>query len=370
MLRRIGYPLAFGAATAGLAVAGWPGAPASPATLVNRVEVIAAPVLLAAAGWAARRVFAPPGRSWQARSVRAGGYAAVFALLLVEIQAERLEYAAWHGGSLLAGLWVGEVVFLLAVAAYVAGLTAVTARRPPVAPATLVTGAVAGAAIGLVVLALPPAGDPLHITSAWPAVVHAVVRGVAIPLVLGLGILAGLVAARRTARTGRSLPLADLRARQGVAAGLCAGAVAALLVSVAGITVAALRPDLAAHSLPALPEAGHAPLSVLAFEAGFSDSAAGHLLVLVLYPLLGAGLGAWGGILAAGQPGHQPGTGGGGGGGGFRGPVPPPPPPGGRRLREDPQPAVLSRYLPEPPDLPDALPDREKVPVGAANLGR
>jgi hypothetical protein len=258
----------------------------------------------------------------------------------------------------------------LAVAAYLAGLTAVTARRPPLPPVTLVSGTVAGAAIALVVLALPPAGDPLHIASAWPPVVHGVVRGVAIPLVLGGGILAGLVAARRTARTGGALPLADLRARQGVAAGLCAGAVAALVVSVASITVAALRPDLAAHSLPALSDARHAPLSVVAFETGLADSAAGHLLVLLFYPILGAGLGAWGGILGAGQPGHQPGNGGGGGGGGFRGPVPPPPPPGGRRLSEDPRPVVLTGYPIEPQELPDALPDREKVPVGAANAGR
>lgn len=369
MLRKIGYLLAFGAAVAGFAVTGWPGAPANPATLVNRVDVIAVPVLLAAAGWAARRVFGPPGPTWSARSVRAGGYAAVFALLLVKVHAERFEYAAWRGGSLLAGLWVGEIIFLLAIAAYVAGLTAVTVRRPRIAPATLITGVVAGTAIALVVLALPPAGDPLHITSAWPAVVHGVVRGLAIPLVLGGGILAGRVAARRTVRQGNSLPLADLRARQGVAAGLCAGAVAALLVFIAGVTAAALRPDLAAHYLSALPHAGHVPLSVLAFETGLSDSAAGHLLVLVCYPILGAGLGAWGGILAAGQPGRQPGTGG-GGGGGSRGPVSPPPPPGGRRLSQDPQPAVLSGYLLEPSDLPDALPDREKVPVGAADLGR
>jgi hypothetical protein len=38
---------------------------------------------------------------------------------------------------------------------------------------------------------------------------------------------------------------------------------------------------------------------------------------------------------------------------------------------EEARPDVLPGYLPELQDLPDALPDRrEKVPVGAANLGR
>ena len=345
MLHRIGYLLAFGAAAAGLAVTGWPGASADPATPVNRLDVIAAPVLLAAAGWAARRVFGPPGRSWQARSARAVGYAAVFALVLVKTQAARSEYAAWHGGSWLAGLWVGEVLFLLAIAAYVAALTAVTARRAPGRPATLVTGAVAGTALGLVLSVAPG-------TARWAAM----------PVVLGGGIAAGLIAVRRTPRAGRPLALADVRARQGVAAGLSAGAVAALLVSVAGVTVAALRPHLVAHSLPASVGGSHVPVSVLAFETSVIHSAAGYLLVLVCYPLLGAGLGAWGGLLAADQPGRRPGT----DGGGSWGPVPPSPPPGGRRLGEDRQPAVLSGY--PPPDPADASSGRrEKVLVGAAN---
>jgi len=147
-----------------------------------------------------------------------------------------------------------------------------------------------------------------------------------------------------------------------VAAGLSAGAVAALLVSVAGVTVAALRPHLVAHSLPASVGGSHVPVSVLAFETSVIHSAAGYLLVLVCYPLLGAGLGAWGGLLAADQPGRRPGT----GGGGSWGPVPPSPPPGGRRLGEDRQPAVLSGY--PPPDPEDASSGRrEKVLVGAAN---
>ena len=94
MPRRIVSSLAFLAAAAGLVWAGWPGALANPATVINRVVVIAAVVILAGLPWLARRVFGPAGDSWLARIVRVGGYAAVFALVLVKAEVERSEYAA------------------------------------------------------------------------------------------------------------------------------------------------------------------------------------------------------------------------------------------------------------------------------------
>jgi hypothetical protein len=322
-VRRTGYWLAFGIAAAVLAVTGWPGTSPGPATWISRVDVMAAPALLAAAGWAARRAFGPPGGSRLARGVRAGGYLAVFALLLVKARAERSEYVAWRGGSWLAGLWTGEIVFLVAMAAYVAGLTAVTARRPPARPAALAVGTAAGTASGLVVLALPAMGNPLHIPGAALVVLHGVGWGVAIPLVLGGGVAAGLITARRTTDPGNVLPLSEVRARQGVAAGVCAGAVAALLVSLGGLIAAALAPHGAGPFPLPLPDARHVPVGVVEFEVSLSASAGGYLLPLAFFPVLGAGLGAWGGM-AAGQPARG---GGGGGGGGPGGPVPPSPPP-------------------------------------------
>ena len=103
-----------------------------------------------------------------------------------------------------------------------------------------------------------------------------------------------------------------------------------------------------------------------------ADTAAGYLLALICFPLFGAGLGAWGGLFAAGRPGQRPGGGGGGGGGG---PEPgPPPPDGGRRAGDDRQPAILRGYLHElpvspgllaPGDQPAAAPGHpDKVPAG------
>jgi hypothetical protein len=376
MPRRIVCSLAFAAAAAGLIWAGWRGAAANPATLVDRVDVIAAVVLLAGLPWLVRRVFGPPGGSRLARAVRVGGYAAVFVLVLAKAEVERSEFVSLPGRAWFAGVWTGEIVFLVVVAAYVAGLLAATARRPPFSPVALAIGTGAGGAAGLILYALPPLGSWLHITIGWLAVGYRVARVAAVPLVLGTAIAAGLAAARRTAGRRRQLPLADARARQGLAAGLCAGAAAALIFCVLSTGTVALLP----HAVKPLewvftnPDHVRASLdnynpALYQFEMSVADTAAGYLLALVCFPLLGAGLGAWGGLYAAG-----PSQGGGGGGGGPSPGPEPPPPSGGRRLGGDRPPAVLrGNYLvdfpvpgagPAAPDDDHAAPRPATTPVG------
>ena len=374
MPSKIGYRLAFSVPAAGLAWFSWPGAPTDPATLINRVDVVATVAMLAGLPWAVRRVFGPDGQSPLARITRVGGYALVFTLVLVKAHVERSEYAAPAAHPGLAGLWAGEMVFLVVVAAYVAGLLAVTTQRPPVSPAALAIGTGAGIAVGLAMYALPPLAHPPHVANAWLTGAYTAARVLVVPLVAGAGVAAGLMAARRTSGRGSQLPLADTRARQGVAAGLCAGAAAALLLSVLGISTIALLPQEAARLQWALPGRHTAPGSVYAFEVSLSNSAAGHLLVLILAPLLFAGLGAWGGLYGAGRPGRRPGGGGGGGGGGY-GPVPEPPPPGGARRRGDvalpalypgvPVPGLpLGDGLPQPAEDDRPAPGRrERMPV-------
>ncbi|MEI4920943.1 hypothetical protein Q8G81_35900, partial [Klebsiella pneumoniae] len=60
------------------------------------------------------------------------------------------------------------------------------------------------------------------------------------------------------------------------------------------------------------------------FEVSITEAAAGYLLVLVLFPLFGAGLGAWGGLYGASGRGRPGGDDGGGSGGPDPAPVPPP----------------------------------------------
>jgi hypothetical protein len=170
-----------------------------------------------------------------------------------------------------------------------------------------------------------------------------------------------------------------------MAAGLCAGAVAALLFCLLSTGTAALLPHLVKPLLwvftkPRPPvwtlAGGHLPHPSMynpapyQFEMSVADTAAGCLLALICFPLFGAGLGAWGGLLAAGYSGRQPGGGGGGGA-----PEPgPPPPDGGRRAADDRQPVILRGYLnelpvspgsPAPGDEPVAAPGHpKKVPAG------
>lgn len=385
MPRRIVSSLVFLAAAAALVWAGWPGSLANPATLINRVDVTAAVLMLAGLPWLARRVSGPAGGSWLARIVRAGCYLAVFGLVLVKAEVERSEYAGHSGRAWLAGAWTGEVIFLVLMAAYVAGFLAVTARRPPFSPAALAIGAVAGAVAGFLMYVLPPVGRWPQITIGWLAGVYGVARALALPLALGTAVAAGRVAARRVVRRRRQLPMADVRARQGLATGVCAGAVAALLFSVLSTGSVALLPHMVKPLLwvftnspltaPWAPGGPHTPRltnynpALYQFEMGIADTSAGYLAALICFPLAGAGLGAWGGLIAAGRPGRRPG----GGGGGAREPGPPPPD-GGRPADDDRQPAILRGYLhelplgpgsPAPGDEPAAAPGHpQKVPAG------
>jgi hypothetical protein len=372
----IRYWMASAAAAVVLGWAAWPGAPGNPATLIGRVDVIATVLILAGLPLVARRRFGGCSSRRLPRLLRAAGYAAVFMLMLVKADVERVEIRQFSGVS-LAGVWAGEVVFLLVIAAYIVALLAVTAERPPAGPATLAIGTGVGVLLGLAVFVLRPMANHVHIANRWLADLYDLGRAAGVLLVLYIAIRAAIAAARRTSRRDSTLPITDARARQGFAAGLCLGAAAALLVSVLGITTIALVPHAAGSiqwTLPGRifdPGSGHplTPDSVTDFEVSISHAAAGYLLVLIFFPVLGAGLGAWGGLFASGSSGQMPG--GGGGGGGPDGPDPEPGPPGGGRslLPERDIPLDFDGIdfpdwdeLEEFPELDPSAPDR--VPAG------
>jgi len=219
-------------------------------------------------------------------------------------------------------------------------------------------------------------GHPLYLANAWLKFGYDAARVLALLLVLGVTIAAGVTAARQTPARGSRLPLADARARQGVATGLCAGTAAALLVCVLGVSTIALLPQetnrltwtlpyrytIPTTLPPYRPYRHGSPDGVYKFEVGASDSAAGFLVVLLAFPLFGAGLGAWGGLYGAGQPRRRPG---GGGGGGPKGPPPVPPPPDrGVRVGDENLPAILrGGYLRELPATEGLEPAPEQEPV-------
>jgi hypothetical protein len=271
-----------------------------------RSLAIATVVVLAALPLVARRrgAFGPVSDNSAARVVRVGGCAAICVLVLVlarlaQTLGENLaegEYAGVIIASLtvilvvaarlwLPRLWLrgpgntaapelralltlgfGIAMLILffwstsgLITAYAAGILAVTARGSRIAPATLVFGAGAGVAAGLIWYAAARTGNP------WLILV-VVVAVFAAPTAAGAG------AAWRT--PGRDDPeaLRHDRLRQGLAAGAVTGGVAALLITI-----------LIFSTMVVLHRQSPAP------------STEEHMLVLFLGPLLGMALGLGGG---------------------------------------------------------------------------
>jgi hypothetical protein len=297
--RRLGYPLAFAAAAAGTAWSAWSGPPGDSAVVINRFDVIAVAVILAALSWAIRRARGPAAGSRPARLVRTGGYLAILALVLVKAAVERVANAPPNNLEGTTRAWLGEAAFLAVMTGYAALILAYTARRSPALPATVAIGTATGAALGVLVYALGPLGFPLRFTGLWPARLYDGALALGALLALGAPAAVGLTAARRP---GPATP-AGTRARQGAMGGLCTGAAAALVVSVLSTATIALLPYdgglrhwAAGHIGQWTPIVGEAHSVVgvrLGWVAGNSAFAAGFLIVLLLAPLFGCAFGAW-----------------------------------------------------------------------------
>jgi hypothetical protein len=294
--RRLGCPLAFAAAAAGTAWSAWSGPSGDPAVPINRVDVIAMAVILAALPWGIRRACGPVAGGRLARGVRIGGYAAVLALVLVKTAVRRVADAPPNNLGGAAGAWLGEAVFVAVMTGYAAVILACTARRSPAVRAAVLTGTAGGTALGVVAYALGPLGFPLRFAGPWPTRLYDAAMALGVLLALCAPTAAGLATVRRRP--------AGSRAWQGAIAGLCTGAAAALVVaSLSTATIALLPYDAllrrwaSSHIGHWTPVVGHwgpvvGPGTRLGYVAGNSAFAAGYLIVLVLGPLLGCVLGA------------------------------------------------------------------------------
>lgn len=307
--RGLAYSLVFAAAVAATAWTAWSGPAGDPAVAINRVDVIAISVILAALPWAVRRAHGPSARSWQARTIRAAGYTAILALVLVKAAVERAADAPPNNLQPAARAWTGEIAFLAVMTCYAAVILAGTARRSPAAPATLRLGAAVGTGLGVLIYLLGPLGFPLRLTGVWPVRLYDTALALGALLALSAPVATGLIAVRRA---GASLP-ARSRFRRGTMAGLWTGLAAALVVAVLSTATIALLPHDAGLRNWAVGHIGHwTPLvgqvtsvtgSRLGYVAGNSAFAAGYLIVLALGPLAGCVFGAWAGRAATGRPG-------------------------------------------------------------------
>jgi hypothetical protein len=252
MQRRFGSAMLFAAGAALTAWAAWPDSPAGFATSVDRVDMIAMALVLTALPLLARRAFGPSGRSRAARWLRAGGYAAILALIPAKNVIEQVLDVPPRKGNelrlyrLIAGSgfgnhWNGEILFLIVMVLYAAAIIWLTSQRSGVAPATLAVGSAAGIAAGVVLYAVAPLGISNAATNPWlPGSDSDALVALAWILVLLGPAAAGVVAGRRHAAPGSGSPLGTA-ARQIVAAGLLASLVSGLFVIVTGSgTIAAM----------------------------------------------------------------------------------------------------------------------------------
>jgi hypothetical protein len=286
MVRKFVYWLGIGAVAAAAAWVVWLSwrayAAADPLTVTDRVRVGVGAAALVVLPWVGRRRgwFGPVGGTITARLVRVAGCVAVCGLGVAVVRMDSHLFAGPHGpgpfslpreiaalvvlGTALAALAVvkarwadadpsapwavagmaGVVIFVVVplqalVIIYVAWILAATSRRSPVANASLAAGAIAGLAAGLAasLVVYEAAGDDSY------AIL--LLFGMITMLFL-LAALAGVAAAWRLSGTGDSQELRAARVRQGLLAGLVAGAVSGLLLTnffaLAGVVMMVVGP--------------------------------------------------------------------------------------------------------------------------------
>jgi hypothetical protein len=184
--------------------------------------------------------------------------------------------------------WGGEILILLITACYLAVILTLTARRTPVAPATLVIGARAGLVLGLVMYAVDPLGVGQIATNPWlhgsgtdPLVALAWV------LLFGAPVAAGALAGSRCHWPEDPGQQSTARAWQGFAAGLVSNGVGALTVTVLGISTTALMLK-SAWVRGWLYHGQHLTASaVYGRELYASGNVAFYVVICVIFPIIG-----------------------------------------------------------------------------------
>jgi len=313
VMGRVIRVLAFAVAAAGMVWIGWPGASSNSATSLNRVYVVGTVVLLAVLPWVVRRYFGPVRSGWAPRAARVGGYAMVLALIAAKTVKDRLGSKLGAYFPVIPPVWALQIVLLLVIAAYVAGLLILTSRRRVrLARWILPIGIGFGAVTAGVLYVLAPLGvavDPNGPSLKW--------WGLA---ALALPLATGFLTAQLSARDTRPAALGPVQ--QGSLAASCAMATAALLLAVLTSVTIALFPHHVPLQSPPPPPGGGCetcdPNSVVIppglrheywVELSVGQAGETPLAVLLIGPFLGAWLGVLGGGLARRSPGISRGIG-------------------------------------------------------------
>jgi hypothetical protein len=230
--------LAFAAGVTGLVWIGWPGPAGDSALPVNRMYVVGTVLMLAVLPVVVRHLFGPVRSRWTPRAARIGCFAMVLVLVAAKNSKDRFGNKLGHAYFAFGpGHFFLQVLLLLIIGAYVAGVLILTTERVQLTRAGLPIALALGIVTGGFLYALAPFGgpgiDPSGPTLPW--------WGLA---ALTLPAMTGLVAGRLAARDPRPSSLDSIQ--QGTVAAICAMASAALVVSVLTLVTIALFP----HRVP------------------------------------------------------------------------------------------------------------------------
>ena len=358
MTRTIGTWSLFVVAAGAAAWGAWPGSPVSHAAAVQGGIIITL-ALLVGLPLLSRWLLGPPGNR-TARWLRAVFYAAILAVMPAQTAIrlflgtvprsgiDRHTFDVIQGPGVPGSVsgssgWAGEIGILVFTACFLAVLLALTARRTPVAPATLAIGAGAGLMLGVVMYAIAPLG--LNVKYPDRPWLHGsaadTVGALAGILLFGAPLVAGVLAGRRCDVEDDPAQATVTQAWQGFAAGAVSGGVGAMLVTVLGAGTTALMVrsawvrDLLYHG-PHLTAS-----AVYGRELYASQDVSAYFLLLFGFPIIGLIMGLVGTGIAnlkprlpdGGRPGGPPGPG---------GPEPLPAPPDGGRHVDAGEPTVLA----------------------------
>ena len=313
VMGRVIRVLAFAAGAVGLVWIGWPGASSNSATPLNRVYVTVTVVLLAVLPWVVRRYFGPVRGGWAPRAARVGGYAMVLALIAAKAVKDRDGSKLGAYFVVVPGLWVLEIVLLLVIVGYVAGLLILTSERVRLTRSGLPIGIGFGAVTAGVLYALAPLGVKRHTSPPSPLAGQLVGAGLA-GAARGDRLPGGTIgrpghATRRPEPHPAGLPGRELRHGDG-----CPAAGGAHL----GHDRAVPAPRAAPGTPPRPPPGGGCetcdPNNTVIppglrheywVEISVGQAGQTPLAALLIAPFLGAGLGALGGGLARRSPGTR-----------------------------------------------------------------
>ena len=349
MTRTIGTWSLFVVAAGAAAWGAWPGSPVSHAAAVQGGIIITL-ALLVGLPLLSRWLLGPPGNR-TARWLRAVFYAAILAVMPAQTAIrlflgtvprsgiDRHTFDVIQGPGVPGSVsgssgWAGEIGILVFTACFLAVLLALTARRAPVAPATLAIGAGAGLMLGVVMYAIAPLG--LNVKYPDRPWLHGsaadTVGALAWILLFGAPLVAGVLAGRRCDVEDDPAQATVTQAWQGFAAGAVSGGVGAMLVTVLGTGTTALMVR-SAWVRDLLYHGPHVTASaVYGRELYASQDVSAYLILFFGFPFIGLVMGLVGTGFANLKP-RLPDGGGPGGPPGPGGPEPlPAPPDGGRHV--------------------------------------